>query len=693
MRITKYKIISAAACALSLGVTAAHAAAPATPQGYINFRTYAGDQRAGIRARTAVPDGSFYPKRAEGPYNGYPGADPGDDAAMPVDVRENYNMELVGYFYPPKNGKVQFAIATDDPGELWFSTDENPANKVQVASESQWNPKRAFGGGDPTAPTRRSVVTDGKDPSPRPQNWSPYFDVVAGKPYFIQSIGTEFGGGDNNAIAFRYQGDPDFADGDLPIAGKYLSPYYSSAAPTILAQPKDAAVYAGVSAVFSVALDIAPTVTISNIKWQKNGADVPNSNALTLSVPATTADDGAKFKAIITTSGGTLTTSEATLLVSSLTSDFVQGVVKFEAWTGISGTPVSALLDSPDYQTAADDVRLIAGIDTPNGYSDNYGARVSGFIVPAETGQYDFFIRSDDASQLYLSTTETPPNPGADAPIAEETGCCNAFMEPGATQTTAAPISLVAGKKYAFLAFVKEGGGGDFLQVAMRKVGDTTAAGALKPLSGSLVGANAKPSKGDPQITKQPTLPAQLEEGRTYRLSVDGEVTPAAYNYPLLVQWQKNGVNIAGATAKTYIIKSAAASDAGTYRAVLSAPSGKSINSVEIATKVVPDTFPPVPTAGALLKNGKQEIGVGFDEDVNISTANVLANYSLSAGTIDSIRVVNRPAPGFDPSLGVKEYNSVVLVASGLTPGQSYQLTVKMSPTPKGTRFQRRERP
>ena len=59
------------------------AAAPATPQGSINFRTYAGDQRAAIRTRTAIPDGSFYPKRAEGPYNGYPGPDPGDDDTPP----------------------------------------------------------------------------------------------------------------------------------------------------------------------------------------------------------------------------------------------------------------------------------------------------------------------------------------------------------------------------------------------------------------------------------------------------------------------------------------------------------------------------------------------------------------------------------------------------------------------------------
>src|ERR1044072_6086633 len=94
-----------AAGALFLASSQIQAAAPATPQGFITFRTYAGDQRPGIRAGTATPDGTFYPKRMEGPYDGYPGDDTGDDATLPTDVRENYNMDLIGYFYPPKTGK------------------------------------------------------------------------------------------------------------------------------------------------------------------------------------------------------------------------------------------------------------------------------------------------------------------------------------------------------------------------------------------------------------------------------------------------------------------------------------------------------------------------------------------------------------------------------------------------------------
>jgi hypothetical protein len=205
-------------------------------------------------------------------------------------------------------------------------------------------------------------------------------------------------------------------------------------------------------------------------------------------------------------------------------------------------------------------------------------------------------MTSSSAAMMLRSssgTSETPPDPTSATVTAEETGCCDAFHETGNSdpETTQAPIALVAGKKYAFLAFVKEGGGGDYVQVAMRKVGDPTPAGSLRPISGTLLGANAKPTKGE-QITKQPVLPPKMEEGQSWSLSVDGIVTPAGYNYPVLVQWQKNGADIPGANGKTYTIKAVTPTDAGTYRAVLSAPSGKSTNSTELTGVVIPDTAP-----------------------------------------------------------------------------------------------------
>jgi hypothetical protein len=53
----------------------------------------------------------------------------------------------------------------------------------------------------------------------------------------------------------------------------------------------------------------------------------------------------------------------------------------------------------------------------------------------------------------------------------------------GTSQTTTNAIPMVAGTRYAIQAMLKEGTGGDYVQVAKRKVGDTTPAGSLTPLS------------------------------------------------------------------------------------------------------------------------------------------------------------------------------------------------------------------
>jgi len=118
---------------------------------------------------------------------------------------------------------------------------------------------------------------------------------------------------------------------------------------------------------------------------------------------------------------------------------------------------------------------------------DNYGAHVYGWITPTESANYTFFLRSDDASQLWLSGDS---NPAGATQIAFEPGCCAAFVEPD-NDRTSAPIALVANQSYYIEAFYKEGGGGDYVEVAWRKEGDTTPAATLKPIPGNFLSALA----------------------------------------------------------------------------------------------------------------------------------------------------------------------------------------------------------
>jgi hypothetical protein len=162
-------------------------------------------------------------------------------------------------------------------------------------------------------------------------------------------------------------------------------------------------------------------------------------------------------------------------------------------WGGVNGTAVSALTTDPRYPSTPDsslDVTngLTVGIPSGNAgwaesFGDNFGARVTGTLSPPGTGQWHFFIRSDDASQFFLNTTGPAIPATTGTPTAREDGCCNAFQEPGTAMQTSTPISLVAGQQYGFVILLKEGGGGDGVGVAMRVVGDTTPAASLTPIA------------------------------------------------------------------------------------------------------------------------------------------------------------------------------------------------------------------
>lgn len=622
------------------GAFAAQAAAPTTPAGFAKVKEF-----LNIGGGVAITDLTGNAKFPDSPdvvayptYFEWPQANPPDiNTAPPGDVKNNYGVQIAGYFYPTETRAYTFYLSADDNAQLWLSTDDDPAKKVQIAREPEWNNPRDY---------------QGTERRPNGENISQPVNLVAGRAYYIEALMKEGGGGDNLSVSI---------DGSLPIPGSQLSPFAPGTATAILANPADQAVYAGGTATFTVGFDVPPPATLTGIKWQKNGVDIPGETGSTLSLVAAATDNGAKIRAVVTSSTGSVNSTEATLTVATIANEYTPGVVKFEAYHDISGTAVDGLLSDPKYPASPDNVLLLAAIDTPNGYRDNYGARVTGFIVPPESGSYHFFIRSDDASALWLSENETAPDT-ANSPIAQETGCCAAFQEPSDAlpeETTATPITLTAGRKYAFVAIVKEGGGGDFLQVAVRKVGDTTPAASLTPISSAWLGANAKPSLGTPVITRQPQGIAQLLQGRSATLSIEASVTPAAYNFPAVIQWRKNSTAIPGAIGSSYTIASASAADGGTYSAVVTAPSGQTVTSTDAVVTYAADTFAPRITK--VQASSVSTLIVSFDEPVDATSAATASNYSLSGG----VTITSATASG----------SSVLLNTSALTVGSNYTLT------------------
>jgi hypothetical protein len=95
-----------------------------------------------------------------------------------------------------------------------------------------------------------------------------------------------------------------------------------------------------------------------------------------------------------------------------------------------------------------------------------YGEQMEGLFVPKATAYHKFYISSDDASDLFLSTSNSPA-------IMSRIAYCNGYMPHywvlPATQISA-PILLQAGKPYFIRARHSQGNGGDFMNVAVRVV-------------------------------------------------------------------------------------------------------------------------------------------------------------------------------------------------------------------------------
>jgi hypothetical protein len=208
----------------------------------------------------------------------------------PVDWSDNYGQRMHGFVVPPVTGNYTFWISTDDGGELWLSTDENPANGRLIAWVGGWTPSREWGW---EANQQSAPVSLQKD-----------------KAYYIKALQKEGGGGDNLAVRWLRPDGPD----EAPMPATYLLPYGTSFTPPIITQqPTNTTVIEGQMATFVVKVSNLDLITY---KWFRNGVVIPGAIAGTLSYgPVTLDDNGARFSASLTNRLGSTNTTDAFLTV------------------------------------------------------------------------------------------------------------------------------------------------------------------------------------------------------------------------------------------------------------------------------------------------------------------------------------------------------------------------------------------
>ncbi|HEY5914951.1 MAG TPA: PA14 domain-containing protein, partial [Verrucomicrobiae bacterium] len=241
-----------------------------------------------------------------------------------------------------------------------------------------------------------------------------------------------------------------------------------------------------------------------------------------------------------------LTLAILTLFLTPARDGFAQsaGVLR-EVYDGIAGTTIPDLTSSPAFPSSPSSVEVLPTFEAPTDVADYYGQRLSAYLLPPTTGDYNFWVASDDNSILFLSTDTTPGNKTV---IASVPGWTSSREWGKYSEQASMPVSLVGGRKYYIEALMKEGSGGDNLAVRWQLPDGTIE----EPIPGSRLQVFGLTP---PQITQQPAN-VTVTEGGVATFSVQ-----IAWAYGAAYQWQRGAANIPGATGSAYTLAPALLSD------------------------------------------------------------------------------------------------------------------------------------
>ncbi|MCF8362845.1 MAG: hypothetical protein K9G70_09515 [Prolixibacteraceae bacterium] len=207
------------------------------------------------------------------------------------------------------------------------------------------------------------------------------------------------------------------------------------------------------------------------------------------------------------------------------------GTINVEIYEGISGNAVSDLTSAAKYPDSPDNTFTRTSIDLTEGTNigNTYGSRMSGYIIPPETGDYYFYICSDDHSEFWLSTNSLPENKVL---VNLLNGWANYLDWDDGDVSPSSAISLVSGEPYYFEVLHKDGYGGDNCTVGWIKPSDFT-----NPLNTGNIeiiqGQNISEYNGALSLSVNTITPTSTSVSTDGEIVVDASGGFATYEYSI----------------------------------------------------------------------------------------------------------------------------------------------------------------
>ncbi len=227
--------------------------------------------------------------------------------------------------------------------------------------------------------------------------------------------------------------------------------------PEITVQPQPQTVSNGGSATFSITASGNPP---PDYQWYVNGSPAAGAiSSLFTTAALDLSDNGNQYFCLVSNTQDTISSDTVTVTVTET------GAILREYWTGISGVDIADLTSHADYPDNPSGSSAPAMFEAPIDWADNYGTRMHGYVHPPQTGNYEFWIASDDGGELWLSTGMDTASKTRIAYVDGWTGSreWNKMASQHSSQ-----IYLEAGRKYYIEALQKEHDGEDNLAVGWK---------------------------------------------------------------------------------------------------------------------------------------------------------------------------------------------------------------------------------
>lgn len=196
----------------------------------------------------------------------------------PVNRTDYYGGWLRAFITPPETGLYAFHFGSDDDGELWLSTDANPANKVLIARESVWGSPRDWG----KCCGNHSEEFEGSQwPGGSP------IGLTAGNRYYLEALWREGQGGDFANVNISRFGGPSPANNTRTLLTRDWIGWYSDplVAPVITDPPQDVEFPRGGDIEFNVS---SWSPLPQTFQWYLNKVPIPGAIGPTLTIPNAT---------------------------------------------------------------------------------------------------------------------------------------------------------------------------------------------------------------------------------------------------------------------------------------------------------------------------------------------------------------------------------------------------------------------